>query len=198
MSSSAVPLKFPRLLTLFRSHGRSPSSLSPLAQVPPPTDISINTGDVFAAGVVVTVICGLIFVFTTSYLSFPLLDHRRGCTAQPSSEASASGFPARPSISTRTLPIAVTVFVTKRSARVGASINGVPLLASVLQTVESKWRGRCVRRPGIGTSVKLFAILPWFTFLFTPPRRARRLPRRAPRPSSRSAYDRGSRRGQQA
>ncbi|KAJ6516923.1 hypothetical protein C8R47DRAFT_1000910 [Mycena vitilis] len=194
MSSSAVPLKFPRLLTLFLAWAwsiiafaiginafvKSNKDKNRIKdQVPPPTDISINTSDVFAAGVVVTVISGLIFLLTTFYLAFLLLDHRRGRTTSPSS---TSGFSARPSVSTRTLPVqyatlgflavwlfatqvAVTVFVAKRSARVGASINGVPLPASVLQTVERALGAKTRYRDF--DYLKLLAILPWFTFLFT-------------------------------
>ncbi|KAJ7677853.1 hypothetical protein DFH06DRAFT_561709 [Mycena polygramma] len=194
MSSSAVPLKFPRLLTLFLAWAWSLISLAIginafvksnrdknriKAQVPPPTDISINTSDVFAAGVVVTVISALILLLTTLYLAFLLLDHRRGRTTQPSS---TSGFSTRPSTSTRTLTIqyatlgflavslfatqvAVSVFVAKRSARVGASINGVPLPANVLKTVERALNAK-TRYRDFGY-LKLLAILPWFTFLFT-------------------------------
>ncbi|KAJ7677860.1 hypothetical protein DFH06DRAFT_1316655 [Mycena polygramma] len=144
--SSSVPLKFRRVLALFLNRIKE--------QVPPPTDISINTNasqtDVFAAGVVVTVISALILVLTTLYLAFLLLDHCRGRTTSPSS---TSPFSARPSISTHTLTlqyvtlaflavwlfatqVAVSVFVAQRSARVGASINGVPLPANLLKTVE--------------------------------------------------------------
>ncbi|KAJ7677852.1 hypothetical protein DFH06DRAFT_1167286 [Mycena polygramma] len=194
MSSSAIPLKFPRLLTLFLAWAWSLISLAIginafvksnrdknriKAQVPPPTDISINTNDVFAAGVVVTVISALILVLTTLYLAFLLLDHRRGRTTSPSS---TSPFSTRPSISTRTLTVqyatlgflavwlfatqvAVSVFVAQRSARVSASINGVPLPGNVVKTVERALNAK-TRYRDFGY-LKLLAILPWFTFLFT-------------------------------
>ncbi|KAJ7677873.1 hypothetical protein DFH06DRAFT_1465722 [Mycena polygramma] len=140
MSSTAIPLKFPRLLTLFLAWAWSLISLA----------IGMNkrlrpANDVFAAGGVVTVISALILLLSTLYLALLLLDHRRGRTTQPSS---TSPFSTRPSISTRTLTvqyatlgflavwlfatqIPVSMFVAQRSARVSASINGVPLPGNV-------------------------------------------------------------------
>ncbi|KAJ7097546.1 hypothetical protein C8R44DRAFT_811608 [Mycena epipterygia] len=180
MTNSIIPLKFPRLITLclawawalislaiginaFVKSNRDKNSIK--NEVPPPTTVSIDTNDVFQSGVVVTTVSAVILVLCTLYIGLLLVDSSR-----------------RTGVSTRTLvvqyatlgffalwlfaaQIPVTVFVATRSVKVAASIDGLPLPSSIVNTIE--------RALGAKTKyssydyLKLLAILPWFAFLFT-------------------------------
>ncbi|KAI0929478.1 hypothetical protein AcV7_005322 [Taiwanofungus camphoratus] len=127
--------------------------------------VSINTHDVLASGVVVTVVCGLIAL--TSFLS------------------ASHGFITRRSksvISRRTAPMVAgavlgfltiwlfatlvpfTDFVARRHSKVSATLGGVPIPANVIQSVQQ----------ALGVTpvyhkihyLRNATILPWFAFLF--------------------------------
>ncbi|KAJ7176845.1 hypothetical protein C8R46DRAFT_1346783 [Mycena filopes] len=178
--NDAIPLKFPRLISLFLAWAWSLISLAIginafvksnrdkkriVSEVPPPTIISLNTNDVFRAGVVVTVVSAVIMVLCTLFIGLLVVDANK-----------------RSGISTRTLPlqylslaffavwlfatqIPVSVFVSQRSVKVSAMINGLNLPNGVIKTIER----------ALGTNIaykdfsylKLLAIIPWFALIFT-------------------------------
>ncbi|KAJ7149146.1 hypothetical protein C8R46DRAFT_1009784 [Mycena filopes] len=178
--NDGIPLKFPRLISLFLAWAWSLISLAIginafvksnrdkkriVSEVPPPTIISLNTDDVFRAGVVVTVVSAVIMVLCTLFIGLLVVDANK-----------------RSGISTRTLPlqylslaffavwlfatqIPVSVFVSKRSVKVSAMINGLNLPNGVIKTIE--------RALGTNTAykdfsyLKLLAIIPWFALIFT-------------------------------
>ncbi|KAJ6551136.1 hypothetical protein B0H19DRAFT_995614 [Mycena capillaripes] len=178
--NTLLPLKFPRLITLFLAWAWSLISLAIginafvksnkdkngiKDEVPAPTTISIDTNDVFQAGAVVTTISVLILVLSTLYIGLMVVDAN-----------------ARSGISTRTLPlqylslgflavwlfateIPVSLFVSTRSAKVSASIDGIMLPNNVIKTVERALHAKT--RYKDFSYLKLLAILPWFTFIFT-------------------------------
>ncbi|KAF8176333.1 hypothetical protein K438DRAFT_1682002 [Mycena galopus ATCC 62051] len=175
-----IPLKFPRLISLFLAWAWSLISLAIginafvqsnkdknhiRNQVPAPTVISINTNDIFQAGAVVTAVSVIILVLTTMYIVLMVVDAN-----------------ARSGISTRTLPlqyislglftlwlfateIPVSLFVSTRSAKVSASIDGFNIPSGVLGTLEQALGAQTAYKDF--SYLKLLAILPWFTVLFT-------------------------------
>ncbi|KAF7369240.1 hypothetical protein MVEN_00251700 [Mycena venus] len=180
MMNSVIPLKFPRLITLFLAWTWSLISLAIginafvksnrdknriKDEIPAPTEVTINTNDIFQSGAVVTTISALILVLTTVYIGLMVVDAN-----------------ARSGISTRSLPlqyitlaflavwlfateIPVSLFVSTRSAKVSASIDGITIPDNLLKRIE--------RALGATTAyknfsyLKLLAILPWFAFIFT-------------------------------
>ncbi|KAJ7040941.1 hypothetical protein C8F04DRAFT_1081077 [Mycena alexandri] len=178
--NNTTPLKFPRLISLLLAWAWSLISLAVginafvksnrdksriISEVPPPTTISLNTNDVFRAGVVVTVISAIIMVLCTIYIGLLVVDAN-----------------ARSGISTRTLPlqylslgffaiwlfateIPVSLFVSTRSVKVSAAIGGLELPNSVIQTIERALGTKIAYKDF--SYLKLIAILPWFAFLFT-------------------------------
>ncbi|KAJ7234755.1 hypothetical protein B0H12DRAFT_1327617 [Mycena haematopus] len=171
--NSVIPFKFPRIITLFLAWAWSIISLAVginafiksnrdknrlKNQVPPPATISINTNDVFRAGVVVTVISGLILVLTTVYIVLTVTISARTLRLQYISLAFLAVwlFAAQ---------IPVSLFVATRSAKVSAFIDGFPISDGVLQTIEQAIGAKTAYKDF--NYLKLVAILPWFTFLFT-------------------------------
>ncbi|KAJ7916809.1 hypothetical protein B0H13DRAFT_1997115 [Mycena leptocephala] len=178
--NGVIPLKFPRLITLFLAWAWSLISLaicinalvkskkdknSITDEIRPPTTVSIDTNDVSQAGAVVATVSTLILVLCTLYIGLMVVDSN-----------------ARSGISTRTLPlqylslaflavwlfatqIPLSLFVSTRSVQVSAFINGIKISDGFVKTVE--------RALGTKTRYKdydylnLLAILPWFAFLFT-------------------------------
>ncbi|KAJ7489128.1 hypothetical protein FB451DRAFT_1223809 [Mycena latifolia] len=180
LMNSVIPLKFARLITLFLAWAWAVIALGVeinafvksnkdkdgiRKEVPRPTTVSIDTNDVFQSGVVVTTVVAVILFLCTVYIGLLLVDNSR-----------------RSGLSTRTLvvqylslgffaiwllatQIPVTVFVATRSARVEAFIDGLKLPDSVVATIE-RALGAKTKYSSFGY-LKLIAIIPWFTFLFT-------------------------------
>ncbi|KAJ7444591.1 hypothetical protein B0H11DRAFT_1880580 [Mycena galericulata] len=180
LMSSVIPLKFPRLTTLFLAwawaiisfgveinafvkSNRDKNNIK--NSVPSPTVITLNTNDVFHAGIVVTVVSALIALLCTLYLALLLVDSSR-----------------RSGISTRTLSlqyltlgflaiwllaaqIPVTLFYATRSVQVSASIGGIQVGSSIVKTIENALGAKTAYKDY--DYLKLIAILPWFAFLFT-------------------------------
>ncbi|KAF7377438.1 hypothetical protein MSAN_00165500 [Mycena sanguinolenta] len=178
--NSVLPLKFPRLITLFLAWAWSLISFSIgvnafvkskqdknqiVDKIPFPTNISINTNDITQAGAVVTTISVLILILTTLYIALMVIDAN-----------------ARSGISTRTLrlqyislsflaialfatEIPVSLFVSTRSAKVSASVDGFNLSDGTLKTIERALGAQTAYKDF--SYLKLLAILPWFTFIFT-------------------------------
>ncbi|KAF7303861.1 hypothetical protein MIND_00616000 [Mycena indigotica] len=180
MDQGTTPLKFPRLVSLLLAGAWGAISLGiainayvkqhddkqqALSEARGPVKVHLNTSDLFASGTVVTVVCGIIMVLCFVFTGVLLLDSN-----------------ARSSIATRSLPIqfvslgflavwlfasqiAVSNIIVMRSIKVSASIDGISVPDSVLKTVE--------RALGAKTAykgydyLKLLAILPWFTVVFT-------------------------------
>ncbi|KAJ7779162.1 hypothetical protein B0H16DRAFT_1878730 [Mycena metata] len=178
--NDAIPLKFPRLISLFLAWAWSLISLAVginafvksnrdksriLSEVSSLATISINTNDIFQAGVVVTVISAVIMVLCIIYIGLLVVDAN-----------------ARSGISTRTLPlqyfslgffaiwlfateIPVSLFVSTRSAKVSAAIDGLSLPNNVIKGIERALGTKIAYKDF--SYLKLIAILPWFAFLFT-------------------------------
>ncbi|KAJ7671996.1 hypothetical protein B0H17DRAFT_1335341 [Mycena rosella] len=178
--NSVIPLRFSRLVTLFLAWEWAVVSLAVeinafvkskkakdaiMKIIPAQTTISFDSSDVFQSSAVVTTVSALILVLCTVYFIILLVDIK-----------------SRSGVSTRTLTlqylslaicvivlfatqVAVSIFVSTRSVKVSASVDGLALPDSVVQTVE--------RELGVSTEYSSFeylvliAVLPWFTFLFT-------------------------------
>lgn len=128
--------------------------------VPPPTVVNINDHDVFSAGAVATVISIVIAVLCILFILADLV-----MTTTPGIlkiEGSVLGFFTTWLFATI---IPVTHFYRTRSAKIEASINGTPLSQQSIQTV-SQALGLSSRYRDL-FFLRLLAILPWFTFLFT-------------------------------
>ncbi|KAF8186075.1 hypothetical protein K438DRAFT_1835999 [Mycena galopus ATCC 62051] len=185
----SVPLKFPRLISLFLAWAWSLISIAmginafvrtnkeikhirsevpayiPISFLDAPIAISINTNDVVQASAVTAAVAALILVLTTIYIVLMVV-----------------GSNGRSGISTRTLPvqyislgflslallateIPVTLFVWKRSAKVSVSIGDFDIPSDTLSTIEQAM--------GVQTAyksfsfLKLFTILSWATVFFT-------------------------------
>jgi len=130
--------------------------------VPPGTNVNINTSDVFASGVVVTVASGLIALF--SFFSFPsvLLSSRSFTSSRILSAQSA--ILAFLSIFLFSALIPFTDFVANRQAKVTAFIGTIPVPDAVIRSIEASLGASPIYKD-IGY-LKNTAILPWFAFLF--------------------------------
>ncbi|KAI0315447.1 hypothetical protein OF83DRAFT_1062076 [Amylostereum chailletii] len=142
-----------------------------------PNTVSVNFNinapapatDVFKSGVVLTTVCALIALLTLLLLLATALSGRRAGSA-------------RTPLMTRTLPLqagvlafcAVWLFATvipftdffaNRSVKVNASVGGVPLPQSAINSLTSQL-GLSQRYKDFHY-LRLVAILPWFTVLFT-------------------------------
>ncbi|THU87382.1 hypothetical protein K435DRAFT_762643 [Dendrothele bispora CBS 962.96] len=176
MSVTTAPLKVPRLVALFFSFAwgviaagvsisadvKSNQQKSLLQQlIPQGTSLDLDTSDVFSTGTVITVVSLLIAVLSLTYLVLLLFV---------------------PATSTRTLPIQwisltflavwlfavqipFTVFFANRSAGVRVFAGNVQVPDSIVQPLENSFGVTPVYRHI--DYLRLVAILPWFTFLFT-------------------------------
>jgi len=130
------------------------------ALVPSPTVLTIDTNDVFSSGVVVTTVSALIAVICTltiiHIVFFPAssrIDRIHGIML------------AFCAVWLFVTMIPFTAFVANRSADVTATLNGVALPSSLIDRAE---RTLGVTRVYKDISyLRLVAILPWFTVLFT-------------------------------
>ncbi|KZT02846.1 uncharacterized protein LAESUDRAFT_729817 [Laetiporus sulphureus 93-53] len=129
--------------------------------------VDIDTHDVFASGVVVTVVSGLI-----ALVSFLALAHAALARARPSKAAAAAR--TVPLFSAHLLAflalwlfatiVPFTDFVANREAKITAYLGSTPLSASTIQSEENAL-GLTPVYHKLGYLVT-GAILPWFTFLF--------------------------------
>ncbi|KAJ7182881.1 hypothetical protein C8R43DRAFT_968388 [Mycena crocata] len=180
LMNSVIPLKTPRLITLFLAwvwaiialgveiNALAKSNKDKTAitdEIPPPTKVSLDTSDVFQSAAVVTTVTLIILALSTLYILLLVIDSN-----------------SRSGISTRTLPlqyfslaflalwlfavqIPLSVFVSQRSIKVAASIGGVTIQDGVLKTIERALGAKTAYKDYY--YLKLLAILPWFLFLFT-------------------------------
>ncbi|KAF8628291.1 hypothetical protein AX17_005995 [Amanita inopinata Kibby_2008] len=128
--------------------------------VPPPTVVVIDDNDVFQTGVVATTVSALVALLCTIFVLFHL-------------RAPLSSFPLR--IQAFLLAfcaawllaalVPYTHYYATRSAIVAAFIGGTQLPEAAVQTVQRSL-GLTSRYKDLWF-LRLFAILPWFTFLFT-------------------------------
>lgn len=134
---------------------------------PPGAVIKIEDGDVFKAGAVILAVCLVIFVITSLYLAMLLirpasLNHSRFIAIQAGTLAFFATW-------LFAVLVPYTHFVRTRSAIITASIGGQPLPQSIINSlVQSVGRqsGLTPRYRDHGY-LRLVAILPWFTLLFT-------------------------------
>ncbi|KAF8186074.1 hypothetical protein K438DRAFT_1973449 [Mycena galopus ATCC 62051] len=184
-----VPLKFPRLISLFLAWAWSLISIAMginafvqankkkndiRSQVPAyiPTSfldaliaISINTNDIVHASVVAAAVAALILVLTTIYIALMVVDSngRSGISTRTLSVQYISlGFLALALFATE---IPETLFVFERSAKVSVSIGGFSIPSNILSIVEQALGAQTAYKSF--SSLKLFAILSWVTVFFT-------------------------------
>ncbi|KAJ7699224.1 hypothetical protein B0H17DRAFT_1049224 [Mycena rosella] len=180
MANSGISLRLPRLITLslawawavislgieinaFVKSNRDKKAIR--NEVPPPTTVSVNTNDVFQSGAVVTTVSAVILVLCTLYIGLLLLDNRRGSglsTRTLAVQYLSLGFFAIWLFATQ---IAVSHFVATRSVKVDAFLGGVKLPDNVVGVIERALGAKT--KYSSYSYLKLLAILPWFTFLFT-------------------------------
>lgn len=146
-------------------------------------DILTRDLDVFQSGVVVTTVSAVILVLCTLYIGLLLADSSRRTGVSTRTlvvQYATLGFFALWLFATQ---IPLTVFVTTRSIKVTAFIDGLPLPNNIVNTIEralgakTKYSSYDYRASYIRplkphtliscSTVKLLAILPWFAFLFT-------------------------------
>ncbi|KAF5367289.1 hypothetical protein D9615_010452 [Tricholomella constricta] len=129
--------------------------------VPAPAVLTIDTDDVFQSGVVLTVVGALIAVLCSIFIL--MLFFTRGYAARSlRTQSLILAFCATWLLATL---IPFTFFFATRSAKVSASIGGVELPASIIKQTEKALGSTSVYRE-IGY-LRLVAILPWITILFT-------------------------------
>lgn len=129
--------------------------------VPAPTIVTIDTNDVFQSGVVLTVVGAFIAVLCSTFIL--MVFFTRGLAARSLRIQSAIlAFFATWLFATL---IPFTTFVANRSAQVSATIGGVQLPPSIIKQAEQTLGTTSVyNRIGY---LRLVAILPWITLLFT-------------------------------
>ncbi|TFK93425.1 hypothetical protein K466DRAFT_478758 [Polyporus arcularius HHB13444] len=179
MAPAATPYKTARLVSLFLSFAFGIVGLAlgvdalvkgnedksrVRSLVPPGTTVNIDTHDVVDAGGVVTGFCAALAVMSLLSLLLLLASAKRG-----------------PSLAARTLPlqailltiltlglfaslVAFTDFVANRQATVVASIGGVAVPPSIVQSIENAIGASPVYH--VKSYLRLAVILPWIAFLF--------------------------------
>ncbi|KAJ7054178.1 hypothetical protein C8F01DRAFT_497987 [Mycena amicta] len=178
--NGSIPLKLPRLISLSLAWAWALISLAAeinafvkqnkdrtrvRSEVPEPTQVTINTNDLFAAGAVVTAVCGIIMALCFAFIALIAIDAN-----------------TRSGISTRTLPIqfislgflstwlfatqiAVSDFVARRSVKVSATIDGFKVPNGIVKTIEQAFGEKTAYKDF--EYLRLLAVLPWFAFIFT-------------------------------
>jgi len=130
--------------------------------VPAPTVLTINVNDVFRSGVVLTTVSALIallsFLMILHILFSSATNHAKALRIQ----AAILTFCAVWLFATI---IPFTFFFATRSAKVTASLNGLQLPSTLVNQAEKSLGSTSVYKK-IGY-LRLVAILPWFTDLFT-------------------------------
>ncbi|GLB40874.1 hypothetical protein LshimejAT787_0900890 [Lyophyllum shimeji] len=133
--------------------------------VPRPTIVTIDTDDVFQSGVVLTVVGALIAVLSSLSLLSLLVPHsptRRLSARSLRLQSFLLAFCAAWLFATL---VPFTVFFANRSAQVSASVGSVQLPQSIIKQAEQALGTTSVyKRIGY---LRLVAILPWITLLFT-------------------------------
>ncbi|KAG6864067.1 hypothetical protein C0991_000419 [Blastosporella zonata] len=129
--------------------------------VPPPTKITINTNDVFKSGVVLTTVGALIAVLCSIFLLVLFVSPRLSVRSLRI-QSLILAFCATWLFATQ---VPFTDFFANRSAQVSATIGGVKLPDSIVQTTAQALGSTSVYNE-IGY-LRLVAILPWITLLFT-------------------------------
>ncbi|KAJ7100802.1 hypothetical protein B0H15DRAFT_770032 [Mycena belliarum] len=180
MSRNFIPLKFLRLVTLFLAWAWGITTLgaginafvkskrdtdSIRGLVRPPITVSIGTKDVFQSGFVVTAVCAIIAALCALFIGLLLLDISCRSTVSTRTltvQYLSLGFLALWLFATQ---IAVTDFVATRSVKADAFVFGVQVPDRLVK--------RIIAGLGLKTAyrsydyLKLIAILPWFTLLFS-------------------------------
>ncbi|KAJ3799863.1 hypothetical protein GGU11DRAFT_465294 [Lentinula aff. detonsa] len=182
---SAIPLKIHRLLSLFMAFAfavisgsvglnalvKSNQQTSTVRKLlPQGTSLTVDDNDVFHSGVVITTVSALIALLTLIYMISLLLSHRKTHTSRFTRlsdrllpfEWMSLAFCAIWLFATQ---IPFTHFFATRSAQVTASVGNVPVPPGLVQIVENQLGFTPVYRHI--SYLRLLAILPWFTFLFT-------------------------------
>ncbi|KII85477.1 hypothetical protein PLICRDRAFT_700995 [Plicaturopsis crispa FD-325 SS-3] len=128
--------------------------------VPAGTQVYINTNDIFRAGVVITVISALLTLLSLYSLFTHFTHSHHAKRSHLRAQSLLYAFLALWLFATL---IAFDKIFASRSARVGASIGGTPVPASVIQSIEQRL-GTVVRYRKI-RYLRLVAILPWLAVL---------------------------------
>ncbi|KAF8066554.1 hypothetical protein FPV67DRAFT_1416901 [Lyophyllum atratum] len=129
--------------------------------VPPPTVVTINTNDVFKSGVILTVVAALIAVLCSIFILMAVFT--RGLAARSLRiQAAILAFCAVWLFATL---VPFTVFFANRSAQVSARVGNIELPPQIIKQAEQAMGSTSVYRQ-IGY-LRLVAILPWITLLFT-------------------------------
>ncbi|KAF7313916.1 hypothetical protein HMN09_00549800 [Mycena chlorophos] len=178
----AIPLHVSRIVSLFFAWAWAVVSLAACInafvkqneekervskELPSGTQLTLGADDLLAAGAVTAAVSALIMVVSFVFLIVIVLD---------------GAGKTRSGLSTRTLPmqfgslaflavwlfateVAVTDFVATRSVKVSATLDGIPVPDSIIRLIERALDEKTAYKD-FGF-LKLLAILPWFTFLFT-------------------------------
>ncbi|KAF5361269.1 hypothetical protein D9758_010283 [Tetrapyrgos nigripes] len=175
-SSVSTPMRGPRLVALFMSFAwgvialavaisaqvKSDDSEDSLKRlVPQGTTLTINSGDVRSSGTVIAVVSGIIALLSFIYIVLILFFSNLATRSLPIQWASLA-FLAVWLFATQ---IPFTVFFANREAQVTIVANGVTLPSVLVNQLEQSLGVTPVYRHI--DYLRLVAVLPWITFLFT-------------------------------
>ncbi|KIK63336.1 hypothetical protein GYMLUDRAFT_241834 [Collybiopsis luxurians FD-317 M1] len=190
-STASIPLRMPRLISLFMAFAwaviagsaglnalvKSNQQQSSVRKIlPPGTTLDVEDNDVFHTGVVITTVSALIALLTFIYMVILLSAMSSTRKTSPTSLTRSAR------LSNRILPfesislafcaiwlfatqIPFTHFFATRSAGVRAFSGGVEINPALVQIIQNELGFETTYRK-IGY-LRLVAILPWFTILFT-------------------------------
>jgi len=129
--------------------------------VPAPAEVTINTNDVLRTGIVLTV-AGAVIAVVCSFFILILFIARRTAVRTFVAQSFILAFCATWLLATL---IPFTYYFATRSAKVTASIGGIPLPDSIVKGAEEALGSTSVYRKI--PYLRLVAILPWITVFFT-------------------------------
>ncbi|KAG5640136.1 hypothetical protein DXG03_000953 [Asterophora parasitica] len=129
--------------------------------VPPPTVLTINTNDVLKVGIALAVVSALISGLCSTLIG--VIFFARAYAARSFRAQSLLLFLCSLALLGTLIPF--TYFFATRSAQVSASIGGIKLPDAVVKAAEKALGSTSVYKDV--PYLKLVAILPWITFLFT-------------------------------
>ncbi|KAJ3575021.1 hypothetical protein NP233_g1364 [Leucocoprinus birnbaumii] len=137
------------------------------ALAPTGTQVDINDNDIFSAGAVITAVCIVIFVLTSLYLAILLI--RPTSFTRPRLIAIQGGVLAFFAAFLFAALVPYTHFFRTRSAGITASIRGLSIPQSVVDSLINSIGRQNGLSPEYKTQgyLRLVAILPWITLLFT-------------------------------
>ncbi|RDB16463.1 hypothetical protein Hypma_002817 [Hypsizygus marmoreus] len=133
------------------------------SRVPPPAVVTITVDDVFHSGVVLTTVAALIAVLCTIFTLLLVLPSTKGLAKR--SLRIQSFILAFCATWLFACAVAYTVIFATRNAKVSASIGGIELPPALVEQAEQVLGSTRIYRHI--DYLRLVAILPWFTVLFT-------------------------------